>query len=123
MKGYFGLAGLIFAGVIGWQVSLYIDPDVFLVVLGFFFGAVACLPVALLLIAAQRRHEQRGDDGPRRGGYGDYPPMVMLPPQPQQPSYPPAPPQNPWTVTGGGSFSDMPAPVQDGRFSLTGGRK
>lgn len=125
------IALLVFAGVAGWQVSLHIDPDVFLVVIGVVFGVLASLPVGLLMLVMHRRSEGGGrgrgrdwDDAPSRGRGGyDYPPTIVHQPPQAYPALPqPQQPANPWTVTGGGSFDDMPALPQDLRFRHTGGR-
>jgi len=122
MKGFLGVSVLIFVGMAGWQVSLSIDPDVALIVIGFLFGAAASLPAALLMLVANRRNERRQDEsGPQRGRQESYPQIMVLPPQ--QPNYPAQqqPAHNPYMVTGGGAFDNMPTPQQDGRFRLNGG--
>lgn len=123
MKGFLSVAVLVFVVVAGWQVGQTIDPDVVLIVIGFVFGTLAAIPVGLLMLVSQRRKD--GDDGPRRGGrgggYSDYPPMAYPPQQQPFPALP-APQPNPWTVTGGGAFDDMPAPRQDGRFRMGGAK-
>lgn len=121
MKVLLSVSVLVFLGAAGLQVGETIDPDVTLIVIGFVFGAIASLPAALLMLVANRRNERRQDaDGPQRGRQDNYPQIMVLPSQ--QPSYPTQQqqPHNPYMVTGGGNFDNIPAPQQDGRFRLNG---
>jgi len=123
MKVFLSVSVLVFLGVAGCQVGKTIDPDVTLIVIGFVFGAIASLPAALLMLVANRRNERRRDeDGMQRGRQDNYPQIMLLPPQ--QPNHPTQqqPAHNPYMVTGGGAFDNMPTPQQDGRFRLNGSR-
>lgn len=123
-RGFFAALLLIFVGAAGWQVGSMMDTDTTAIIIGFVLGATAAVPVALLLLVADRR---RNGDGPRQRNHagGPYPvpqPYLIMPPQPAPAAPPqPAPQDNRWMVTGGGSFDDMPQPQQDGRFRLNGG--
>lgn len=88
-----------------------------IVVLGLMIAFVVGIPLAI---------RAYGESGRARREWAEPPmetPYRMLPPQPEYPALPgPTQQANPWTVTGGGHFDDMPAPQQDRRFRLTGDR-
>jgi len=121
MKNFFALAVLVAIGGFGWQVGATAHTETVALVVGFVFGAMAAVPASLITLAATRRQQRGWDDEPAprsrsryADGYDDRP-MLIMQPGPQQPA---PPPSNPWVVTGGGSFDDMPAPRQDGRFRM-----
>ena len=88
-----------------------------IIVLGLMIALIVVIPLAIRAYGESGRARQQWAEPPMETPYR------MLPPdQHQYPALPGPTQANPWTVTGGGHFDDMPAPAQDGRFRLTGGR-
>ena len=122
MKNFIILGGLIFIGVMAWRLSDYVSHDAVIMATGFLFGALAGVPVALIVLAAQRRqldagYQQRRDDYHQPQAYQPHQqPMVVYPGQQPQAYHVPQPqPQQPQWPTGGGGYNLLPNP-QDGRF-------
>jgi hypothetical protein len=67
MKGFGGLIILVFVGSAGWGMAQQMDQDTIAMAVGIFFGALAVIPVALIVLAASRRREEGGYDGGSRG--------------------------------------------------------
>lgn len=84
-----------------------------IVVLGLIVGLIVGVPLAIRAYGESGRANRDWGPPPVDAPYRTLPPAQEYPALPGQ--------SNPWTVTGGGAFDDMPAPVQDGRFRLTGG--
>ena len=59
MKRLIVLAGLVFIGVMAWRIGERLSADAIGMALGVLFGIVAGLPVALLVLAANRRRGER----------------------------------------------------------------
>lgn len=61
-------AGLLFAGIMVWRISERLSADTIGMALGVLFGVLAGIPVALLVVAAQRRpaDDERPLTAPRR---------------------------------------------------------
>lgn len=89
MKRLIVLAGLVFIGVMAWRIGERLSADAIGMALGVLFGIVAGLPVALLVLAANRRREERDSverpDARQRQlpqGYGypmqSQPPIIVL---------------------------------------------
>jgi len=89
MKRLLVLAGLVFIGVMAWRIGERLSADAIGMALGVLFGIIAGLPVALLVLAANRRREERENferpDGRQRQlpqGYGypmqPQPPVIVL---------------------------------------------
>ncbi|HRW04302.1 MAG TPA: hypothetical protein P5121_04360 [Caldilineaceae bacterium] len=68
MKKLIVLSGLIFFGVGAWRIGGQLSSDAIGMALGVLFGVLAGLPVALLVLASNRRRERQDDDD-RYGGY------------------------------------------------------
>ena len=73
MRNILILVALVFAGVLAWRLSDTISRDAVIMSVGFFLGALAGIPAALLVVAGQRRREP------------DAPPLPYYQHQPQQP--------------------------------------
>jgi hypothetical protein len=78
-----------FAAVATWQILDRMSMDALAMAMGIVLGIGAGLPVALLMLAAERRHSRgRGYDrsgaawGERAqyGGYGQQPPVIVVTP-------------------------------------------
>ena len=92
MKRIIVLGGLIFISVAAWRIGNRLSADAIGMALGVLFGVLAGLPVALLVLASNRRRDRREEEDPyayphgaqgrQRGlppGYG-YPMPVQQPP-------------------------------------------
>ena len=77
MKKIIVLCGLVFIGMAGWRISEQLSADAIGMALGVLFGVLAGLPVALLVLASNRRRERDDEDPMPRGGRGR---QQMLPP-------------------------------------------
>lgn len=84
MKRFIGLMFLVFAGVVGWRIIDGLSSDAISMGIGVLFGIVAGIPVALLMLTAYRRQEERrplrsameyGADYPR---YPPQPPVIVV---------------------------------------------
>ena len=74
-------AGLLFTGVMAWRISERLSADTIGMALGVLFGVLAGLPVALLVLAAQRRPsgEERPPASPQRAEPRlSAPPIIVL---------------------------------------------
>ena len=58
MRNILILVALVFAGVLAWRLSDTISRDAVIMSVGFFHGALAGVPAALLVVAGQRRREE-----------------------------------------------------------------
>lgn len=91
MKRIIVLGFLLFIGAAGWQIGSNLDSNAVSMALGIFFGALAGLPTALLIMAASRsRPEPRSVEHASRSR-GRAAPMVPYAGQPYG-GYPPQPP-------------------------------
>ena len=59
MKRLFGLIVLVFIGAAGWRVGSGLSSDAVSMAVGIFFGILAGIPAALLVLAAERRRPER----------------------------------------------------------------
>ncbi|NJN84899.1 MAG: hypothetical protein HC802_23170 [Caldilineaceae bacterium] len=89
------VALFIFVGCAGWRIGDMLSPDALSMAVGMFFGVMAGIPTALLVMAGSRRSREEEDDDPRRfrqpAPYAAQPPVVVLTSgsaYPQQPSGP-----------------------------------
>ncbi len=57
MKQFLGLAGLVLIGTVGWRIGDALSSDAISMALGIFFGILAGIPAALLVLAAERQRE------------------------------------------------------------------
>lgn len=57
MKNFLILVALVFVGVMTWRLSDTISHDAITLAIVFLFGVIAGVPAALIMLAAQRRHE------------------------------------------------------------------
>lgn len=97
MKKLIVLSGLVFVGVAGWRISEQLSADAIGMALGVLFGVLAGLPVALLVLASNRRQERRYSDEEQVRSARQR----QQPPMPQQYSYFPQPQQPPVIVVAG----------------------
>lgn len=79
-KGIVTLASLIFLAALAWRVGSRLSPDALGMALGVLFGVLAGLPVALLVLASDRRRdrEQHQELPPRPDYYTTYPRIVTV---------------------------------------------
>jgi hypothetical protein len=76
MKRLMMLSVLLFVGVAAWRIGERLSADAIGMALGVLFGVLAGLPVALLVLASNRRRERRDEEenyNQRQGGQGRYP--------------------------------------------------
>jgi hypothetical protein len=90
MKRMIGLGGLIFIGVVAWRIDSRLSADAIGMALGVLFGVLAGLPVALLVLAANRRRDRREEEEAYGTPHGAQGRQRALPPgygypMPQQP--------------------------------------
>ena len=95
MKKLLGLACLVLVGTVGWRIGNQLSSDAISMALGVFFGVLAGIPAALLVLASDRRHQSRQ----ATHAYG----------MPQQP-----PPSQPPVIVLNGSGGALPAPYAAG---------
>lgn len=128
MKAFLSIVAIAAIAGFTWNLGSSVDDTFVALIVGIVIGVAAAVPGGLLIIVATRRNESGG----RRNGWDDTPPPrpraryadeydqrpMLVMQQPAQPQQQPPAPTNPWVVTGGGSFDDLPAPQQDGRFRL-----
>ena len=87
MKAFFALVTLICVGMAGWRITGQLSPDAVGMALGILFGILAGLPMALMMLASQRRGRSYDDDeeyddapyGGRRGRRGRHQPQFSAP--------------------------------------------
>lgn len=87
MKGWLGLALLVFVGVAGWRIGASLSPDALSMAVGVLFGVLAGVPTALLVMASgrrQRRQEAEREDHRRTAQQAAlmHPAHYYPPPQP-----------------------------------------
>lgn len=95
MRQIFVVGALVAGGVLAWRIGDSLSSDAISMGLGIFFGMLAGLPAALLVMAASRRRDyvEQGPSAGRRsgesmygghnsyGGYGGYngqPPVIVV---------------------------------------------
>lgn len=84
MKQILVFAILVVGGVAAWQIGESLSSDAISMGLGIFFGMLAGLPAALLVLAASRRNEYVERDRStvsRESGYPSYahqPPIIVV---------------------------------------------
>ncbi len=93
MRQILVLGVLVAGGVLAWRIGETLSSDAISMGLGIFFGMLAGLPAALLVMAASRRHEyveqrppsgRHGGDAAYGNGYGQYggfngqPPVIVV---------------------------------------------
>lgn len=75
---------LVIGGVLAWQIGESLSSDAISMGLGIFFGMLAGLPAALLVMAASRRNEYADRDrasASRESAYPNYahqPPIIVV---------------------------------------------
>jgi hypothetical protein len=88
------LAALVFLGAAGWSLGQKLSADALSMAIGIFFGVIASVPAAILVLAASRRGERQPQPDRRQGmpptGYQTpvivvTPPMAGYGPMPGQP--------------------------------------
>lgn len=102
MKGWLGLALLVFVGTAGWRIGNMLSPDALSMAVGVLFGVLAGVPTALLVMAGGRRarlqeevREERRNAAavhPAQWGPAGYfpppqPPVIVLAGQPGAPGH------------------------------------
>lgn len=68
MKAFAGVALLLFVIVAGWRIGSSLDSDALGMAIGMFFGILAGVPTALLMLLAGRRKERH--EAERSAQYG-----------------------------------------------------
>lgn len=83
MKRLVILSALVFLGAAGWSLGQKLSPDALSMAVGIFFGVVASVPAAILVLAASRRADRQPTVDRRQGapasGY-QTPVIVVAPP-------------------------------------------
>lgn len=85
MKRFIALAIIVFLGASGWSLGQKLSADALSMGIGIFFGMLASIPAAILVLAAARRQgperapEQRPQAAPLASGY-QTPVIVLAPP-------------------------------------------
>ena len=85
MKRLIVLGTLLFVGVAAWRIGERLSADAIGMALGVLFGIVAGLPVALLVLASNRRREERNEYRQPDGRQHPQLPQGYHYPMPQQP--------------------------------------
>jgi hypothetical protein len=86
MRQFVVICLLIVGGVLAWRLGEALSSDAISMGLGIFFGMIAGLPAALVVLAASRRRDSYDDDrgsGRRSadspyGNYGGQPPVIVV---------------------------------------------
>ena len=105
---------LVIGGVIAWRIGETLSSDAISMGLGIFFGILAGIPAALLVMAASRRNEYVHEDrrmernSMGQGSWGSQPQVIVV-----TPNALPVAPQAP----GLGANGQYPAVVDNGFFS------
>lgn len=88
MKRFLLIVLIVFVGAAGWNVGSQLSRDTVSLALGIVLGVLAGLPVALLVLAANRRADRGREpqDYPRQ--QAQQPPIIMLAGQGQAGQYP-----------------------------------
>lgn len=108
MKAYLGIALLIFVLVAGWRIGNSLNSDALGMAIGMFFGILAGVPAAILMLLSNRRQERKQNQQPphRQPQHGQ--PQYGQP-QHGQPMQNPAPyPQQPLIIVTGGQPTGQP---------------
>ncbi|MBX2998426.1 MAG: hypothetical protein KF893_07925 [Caldilineaceae bacterium] len=83
MKRFLILAIFVFLGAAGWSLGEKLSADALSMAIGIFFGVLASVPAALLVLAASRRADRQPQPDRRQGlpqaGY-QTPVIVVAPP-------------------------------------------
>lgn len=84
LKRIFILMIVVFVAVFAWRVGERISADALSMVIGIFFGTLASVPAAILVLAASRRGETRAPRAPHPAGWGSgsggNPPVIVVSP-------------------------------------------
>jgi hypothetical protein len=85
MKRFIILCALVFVGAFGWQLGEKLSADALSMGIGIFFGVLASIPAALLVLAASRRGDRTSEQERRPQAYGQghgyqSPVIVVAPP-------------------------------------------
>ena len=86
MKRFIILCALVFVGAFGWQLGAKLSADALSMGIGIFFGVLASVPAALLVLAASRRgdrspeHERRPHGQGHGNGHGYQSPVIVVAP-------------------------------------------
>ncbi len=80
MKRMIVLGGLIFVSVATWRIGNRLSADAIGMALGVLFGVLAGLPVALLVLASNRRRDRREEEDPYTSQHGAQGRQRGLPP-------------------------------------------
>jgi hypothetical protein len=80
MRRYFGVAGLVLIGVVGWRIGDSLSSDAISMAMGVLFGVLAGVPTALLILAAERRRDEQRESRPAAALGAAYPHYNQQPP-------------------------------------------
>lgn len=83
MKQLTTLLLLLIGGFLVWRIGESLSSDAISMGLGIFFGMLAGVPAALLVLAASRRSEYRDEEpqvrrAPEANPYANQPPVIVL---------------------------------------------
>jgi hypothetical protein len=116
MKRFIILCALVFVGAFGWQIGAKLSADALSMGIGIFFGVLASVPAALLVLAASRRGDRSAEQErrPHGQGYGNgnghgyqSPVIVVAPPMHGYPQM-----QSPQGMQPPGMAGYLPSPHQ-----------
>ena len=123
MKRVVLIALLVFVAVAGWRVGGGLSSDAVSMAVGVFFGVLAGIPTALLVMAGSRRREGVGDAGSASPAgrqnlpYVPSPPVIVV--TPQAPGAAPQWPPNPGAATDVGMWGQTLS-GRERRFKVVG---
>ncbi len=99
MKRLIGLMALLFGGIVAWRILDNLSSDAIGMGIGVIFGVMAGIPMVLLLLAADRRRNERREPRSAEFGmshphYAPQPPVIIMtaPTHGQPGNWPPAHP-------------------------------
>jgi hypothetical protein len=101
VKRFVILAALVFLGAAGWSLGERLSADALSMAIGIFFGVLASIPAAILVLAASRRSQRQPQTERRHPGMpqsGYHTPVIVV-----------APPMAGYGPMPGNSSGQMPA--------------
>ena len=122
MKRVLALVLLVFVGVGAWRIGSALDSDAVSMAVGVFFGVLAGVPAALLVLAARSREDRASEpvDGLPvrydRNPYPAQPQIIVVTPAP----YGTAPAESQAPAPYAGLLTDSTPPRRERRFKVVG---